>query len=163
MPNPPGDLSPNRMMLPSEFLAAGKLLRKSEKLRERWRSTDWGKDLTPTQQRVLSAKRSEVDEELERLSSAVLARQLGLKKYMVVHVRRDSGYEDKFQLLSTSVRFNGTYRGYRFMWDLEGRQLRKNGTLGHRPGGMSIDAGSIIRRRLDGTWVELQPVYVEAG
>lgn len=156
-----GNLSPLRMMLPSELVLATKLTRKVARLRERWRSTNSGKDLGPGKERALSIDISVAEGELESLVDGVLARQLGLKRYMVVHVQRDGGHEDRFQLLSASVHFGFTYQGHRWMWDLEGRRLRKDGSIGERPGGMAIDAGVITRRMLDGSWVELHPTYAE--
>jgi hypothetical protein len=158
-----GNLSPARMMRLPELLAATKLVRKAHTLQEKWRESSWGKDLPPARQLAISTQRDHVDAELGALATAVLARQLGVKKYMVIHARRDDGYEDRFQVLSVSVRLTDTYEGRRWMWNLEGRRLRKDGTLGESPGGMGIDAGSVHRRMLDGSWVELRPRHTTAG
>lgn len=152
-----GNLSPLSMMLLSESRTATKLIGKVDRLRERWRATNWGKDLPPAKQRALANSLESAQRDLETLASDVLARQLGLKKYMVVHARREGGYEERFQILAASI----TVNSYHFVWDLDGRRVRMDGTLGEKPGGMNIDAGTITRRLLDGTWVELHPQYPE--
>lgn len=92
---------------------------------------------------------------LERLAAEVLLRELGLERYMVLHVHRHGGFEAKFQVLQLSVT-NDFGRKGQWGWMLEGRSLNKNGKLGSKGRGVGFNIARIERRKLDGSWVRLK-------
>jgi hypothetical protein len=99
-------------------------------------------------------KREVIDSEIDILAATVLERELALARYMVVHVRRSGGYEATLQALRFG--FNRRF-GWQnaWAWCLEGRSLRKNGTLGVRPDSLCFDHALINKRRIDGVWEPL--------
>ncbi|WP_342616567.1 hypothetical protein [Rhodoferax sp. GW822-FHT02A01] len=98
---------------------------------------------------------SNLDAELELISERVLKREVGLERYMVIHIVRYGGTERRLQVLCFSVIDRGI--GTRLTWELTGRSLRKNQTLGSRHEGLCINFAKIYRRTLDGSWVRLHP------
>lgn len=92
---------------------------------------------------------------LERLAADVLQRELGLERYMVLHVHRHGGFEAKFQVLQLSV-MNNFGGNDQWGWMLEGRSLNKNGKLGSKGRGVGFNIARIERRKLDGSWVRLK-------
>lgn len=157
-----GNLSPVRMMQEAELRQAMRLLRSLEGRDRKW----WAAMQSGSPASVVTAlreKRQEVEDQLQVLAGAIIDRQLGVRKYMVLELVRDDGHQDRFQVLAVTLRFHSTYSArLLWLWNLQGRSLRKDGSLGSRPGGMSLEAGTIRRRRLDGTWTELVPTYQEA-
>lgn len=94
---------------------------------------------------------------LNALSVQVLADSVGLHKYMVVHVKRDDGYEARLQVLGCSVDNDRHWLGSPWVWELTGRSLRKDGSLGKNYDMISFLTAQVTRRRLDGTWEALRP------
>lgn len=90
--------------------------------------------------------------QLAELSEGVLGREIGLKKYMVIRVERDDGFTLQLQALSFSISY---FRGYMDGWDVIGRNLRKDETLGLRDEWLSFRNAHISRRLLDGSWAKL--------
>jgi len=98
-------------------------------------------------------KREQALGQLADLNAAVLEREIGLKKYMVIRVERDDGFTIQLQALSFSISyFSGYIDG---CWDVSGRNIRKDGTLGLRDEGLTLRNARISRRLLDGSWVKL--------
>lgn len=95
-------------------------------------------------------KREQASNQLADLNAAVLEREIGLKKYMVIRVERDDGFTVQLQVLSFS------YFIYNMgMWSVSGRNIRKDGTLGLLNKGLAFRNARISRRLLDGSWVRL--------
>lgn len=98
-------------------------------------------------------KREQASSQLADLNAAVLEREIGLKKYMVIRVERDDGLTIQLQALSFSISY---LRGYiDGWWDVSGRNIRKDGTLGLRDEGLAFRNARISRRLLDGSWARL--------
>ena len=97
-------------------------------------------------------KRKQTSDRLAELSEVVLGREIGLKKYMVIRVERDDGFTLQLQVLSFSISY---FRGYMDGWDVIGRNLRKDETLGLRDEWLSFRSAHISRRLLDGSWTKL--------
>lgn len=95
--------------------------------------------------------------ELNALSAQVLADSMGLHKYMVVNIKRDDGYETRLQMLECSVDNDRHWLGSPWVWELTGRSLRKDGSLGKNYDMISFLTAQVTRRRLDGTWEALHP------
>lgn len=96
-----------------------------------------------------------IGDRIHGLASKVLERELGLERYMVVHLIRADGHESKFQVLTFGFRCDWGRSGRRWMWEFSGKKLRKDGTLGSTNGGMGFDVAWIERRKLDGFWEAL--------
>lgn len=97
-------------------------------------------------------KYKQASDQLAKLSEAVLERGIGLKKYMVIRVERGDGLTFQLQALSFSISY---FRGYMDGWDVSGRNIRKDGTLGQRDELAFIRNALVSRRLLDGSWVKL--------
>ena len=115
--------------------------------------------LHPTsEQRGYDAFREEqrkIDKGIGELAAQVLERELGLELYMVIHLVRDDCVQRRFQVLNFGFRFDRWMSGYGWVWELSGRKLRKDASLGQLTEGMSFCAARIMRRKLDGSWVPL--------
>lgn len=98
-------------------------------------------------------KREQASSQLAELSVTVLRREIGLKKYMVIRVERDGGFTLQLQALSLSI---STFSGYMDGWNVRGRNIRKDGTLGLRDEGLVFRNARISRRLLDGSWARLE-------
>lgn len=97
-------------------------------------------------------KCKQASDRLADLSEVVLGREIGLKKYMVIRVERDDGFTLQLQALSFSI---SNFRGYMDGWDVSGRNLRKDETLGLRDEWLAFRNAHISRRLLDGSWETL--------
>ena len=82
-------LAPARLMAPPEYKETVRLLK--AKTRVTKYEDIISSKLTPAAEKR-SRKRRAIDRELEQIAEAVLLRELGLKKFMVVHFVRDDGY-----------------------------------------------------------------------
>ena len=98
-------------------------------------------------------KREQASNRLAELSEVVLGREIGLKKYMVIRVEREDGFTLQLQVLSFLISY---FRGYIGVWNVSGRNIRKDGTLGLRDEGLAFRNARISRRMLDGSWATLQ-------
>lgn len=153
---PDDDFSPVRLMASGEFAKAKRLLSKLERHHERVRRDA---ELPSSERKGYEFHRDErkaIDDELDALAAKVLARELGLERYMVIHTVRTDGHEKHMQLLSMGFQDDRWNRRSRWMWSLHGRRLRKDGTIGDRPDWTCIGTGVISRRQLDGTWIHLR-------
>lgn len=156
MPTEYANLSPALLMQSAELRQAKRYLKQLEKHYEARRLDETKPKVAQLGFEVWRAERNSIDAKIDLLAEAVLKRELGLEKYMVVHVFRSGGHELLFQALSFG--FNCGWRSSGrslWMWELRGRKLRKDGTLGYLDDGMSFDTGWIKRRKLDGSWVPL--------
>lgn len=97
-------------------------------------------------------KREHASSQLAELSEAVLEREIGLKKYMVIKVEREDGFTLQLQALSFSV---SHYTGHADSWLISGRNIRKDGKLGKCDIGLSFRSALVSRRQLDGSWTAL--------
>lgn len=144
-------------MTPGEMRQVRGQLRKLERHNQLWHADS---ALPPSQRvesEVLRKQRQVITGAIHDLVAIVMKRELALQRYMVLDLLRDGGYSDKFQVLTFGVRCDRWPTGNRWMWELNGPRLRKDGTIGEIDGGMSISAGRILRRKLDGSWVRLAP------
>lgn len=114
---------------------------------------DW---LHPTPEAIKKRnKRSRLKLELATLAESVAGRELGIKRYMVVQVTQDDGDFCEMQVLSMSL-YRCSQGNSVLAWELSGRNIRKDGTLGLRNDEYAYPAdASILRRRLDGSWAKL--------
>jgi hypothetical protein len=149
-------LAPNRFMQPAERRRARYLLRQQKSLRDQEQRPANGEPLTKAQREKLDARWRASHARLEELSMDMLKRYLGVGKYSVLHVRRLDGLATLLQVLTAEVVFNDWNR--RWMWCVNGRGLRKNGTLGFADADTCFNIADVRRRRLDGTWQRIQPV-----
>ncbi|MFT3718579.1 hypothetical protein [Pseudorhodoferax sp.] len=149
------DFSPTRLMTSAELGKARRLLNKLDRHRERVQRDD----ALPSSERkgyeFYRDARKAIDREFDALASTVLARELGLERYMVIHTIRSGGHEKLMQLLSMGFQDDRWSRLSRWMWSLHGRRLRKDGTIGDKPDWTCIGTGLISRRQLDGGWTHL--------
>lgn len=149
------DLSPIRLMQPTELRQAKSLLRKLSRHHERVRADAEKPKAEQKDYEAFSAVRMQLHADVDRLSAQVLGRELGLERYMVIRLQRHDGYESRLQVLEFGVRWEREWGRNYWMWDLEGRKPRKDGTLGSLPAFASFDRAQISRRRLDGAWESL--------
>lgn len=97
-------------------------------------------------------KRKQASARLDELSEVVLGREIGLKKFMVIRIERDDDLTIQLQALSISVSHT---HGYIYGWEIYGRNIRKDGTLGRRDEYAYFITASISHRLLDGNWTTL--------
>jgi hypothetical protein len=147
------NLAPNRLMSAAELKQAERLLRRLD----RHFAAQKKDELRPKDLQLgyshWQVKREAIGSEIDILAATVLERELALARYMVVHVRRNDGYEATLQVLQFG--FTRMFAWNRWGWCLEGRSLRKNGTLGERPNDVCFDDALINKRRIDGVWEPL--------
>lgn len=101
-----------------------------------------------------SAKYESARTKLKHFSAEVLKRELGLELYMVVHIQREGGHEAKFQALELDL-MQCYGPGRVWAWRVEGRALRKDGTIGSKGARITFGLAKVYRRKLDGSWVRL--------
>lgn len=144
---------PEQMMQPAELKQARRLLRRLDRLHAE--VTENGN--LPRHQRKddeqLTKRRHLLDSELDALCAVTWKREVGLERYSVLHARRGD-FEARFQLLSFDVSDSSGWAG-KWMWSLNGRALRKDGTLGFNHEGIGFRFALLSRRHLDGIWREL--------
>jgi hypothetical protein len=146
-------LFPEEMMLPGERRNARRYL---SVIKQEWDA--WLAMMHGTPKGAQLYKRTARDErartKLEKLSAAVLKRELGLELYMVLHIQRYGGHEKKFQALDINLMEDyGPARVWG--WVVDGRALRKDGTIGSKGAGISFGLAKVYRRKLDGSWIRL--------
>lgn len=148
------DYPPQRMMRGEELSQARRVLRNLDRLYAESRTDEE----LPTSQRkdyeYFRERRRPLNSELDALCAEVWKREVGLERCTVLHVRRPNS-EVRFQLLSFSVHDHSGWPGG-WMWVLDGRALRKNGTLGSKPVHSGFRVAHLMRRHLDGSWRELR-------
>jgi hypothetical protein len=142
-------LLPEILLNRAEFRRARHLLKRERLLRPFLSDLLAGNDQN-------AKKLQEIDKEIASLSERVLRRELGLHRYMVVKVCRDDGFAAQFQVLTFSIDGRGD-PPKPYSWYLDGRILRKNGTLGETAAGVAFDCAVLSRRALTGDWVTLIP------
>lgn len=146
--------APELMMLRGELTKARRLLRKLDRINDAYHRD---KALPKAEQKgyeAFSKFRTPIWAEMDVLAATVWKREVGLERYTVLHVRRDD-MAYRFQVLSFSFQ-DGQSWGNRWMWQLNGRALRKDGTLGCNTKGIGFRHASLERRYLDGSWRELR-------
>lgn len=92
--------------------------------------------------------------ERDALAAEIWEREVGLERYSVVRVQRED-VEYSLQILSFSFRDGLPWQEH-WMWKLEGRALRKDGSPGLKDIGVGLRFANLYRRHLDGSWHELR-------
>lgn len=146
---------PEAMMRRGELAKAHRMLRKLDCINDQSRSDEQLPKSERKGYAAFSQRRQPVWAEMDSLAADVWRREVGLERYSVVRIQREDA-EYELQVLSFSFR-DGLPWELRWMWELEGRVLRKDGTLGSK-GATSIGFrhGNLYRRHLDGLWRELR-------
>lgn len=143
-------LAPDRFMQPSERSRIRRLMRQQKSLHDQEWNPANGERLKPVQREKLNARWRASHAKLEVLCTDMFKRYLNVGKYSVLHVRRPDGLETLLQVLAVGVEFDDWHR--RWIWCVNGRRLRKNGTIGFADAYAYFDVADVRRRRLDGTW-----------
>lgn len=141
-------------MRKAELTKARRLLRKLDRIDEQSRLEE---DLPKSERKGyehFTRLREPVWGQMDVLASEVWKREVGLERYSVIRVARDS-LDYRFQVLSFSF-CRDFGRWGEWAWSLHGRSLRKNETLGHSSKGLSFREAHLVRRYLDGTWCQLR-------
>ena len=133
---------PEKIMRKDELRLAKQLLRDQAKFRE-----DQPSD-------IFELNRQKTFKSLESLCSAVLEREIGIQRYMVIRATRSDGYQKTLQVMSFSLIEDFGLRRC-LAWAIFGRSLRKDGTIGVRHDCFMFDDINVERRVLDGTWIQL--------
>lgn len=149
----PDSYYPDLLMSSSEKREARKHLRALARLHRDWSEAD--PRPASNEWEAFREKMDRIHEALGRIAESVLEREVGLQRYMVVDVQRSETYRRQLQILSFNLmdRFART----EWAWELSGRNVRKDGTLGKNSESMTFNVARILRRRLDGTWERLSP------
>jgi hypothetical protein len=122
-------------------------------MRDKWLAADYGRRFSPADAVRYSDQRKEIDSEIDALSAAVLARELSIERFMVIHYVRGDGRETRLQVLSFDIHRRNFAAGW--TWEFNGRGLRKDGTLGVRGEGFTLFDGVLRRRMLTGDWTTI--------
>jgi hypothetical protein len=152
-------LSPKQLMWEREYAQAVRLL--NERDRSLPTLSELFAELTSRKSATLKDKKRRerfdaINRRLEALAEAVLLRELGLKKYMVITLAEVDGGEKRFQAKRFTI-FKGFGNRGGLVWELAGRGLLKNDSLGAKIVGTCFVAGKISRRKLNGKWEILRP------
>lgn len=92
---------------------------------------------------------------LDALAASVLEREAGVLRYMVLRVNRQGGYNVTLQVLQFGLMCHFAFN--QWAWKLEGRNLRRDGTLGKNNESTAFNIATISQRKLDGSWLQLAP------
>lgn len=144
---------PELMMQRGELVKARRLLRKLSRLREQ---SDLDEALPKSARKGyehFAKLREAVWADMDVLAAEVWKREAGLERYSVVRVQREDA-EFSLQVLSFSFHDGLPWREY-WMWELGGRALRKDGSLGLKGTSVGLRFANLHRRHLDGIWREL--------
>lgn len=147
-------------MLRGELTKARRLLRKLDRINEASRRDDVLPRAEQQGYEAFSKLLNPIRAEMDALAATVWKREVGLERFTVLDVRRDD-MAFRLQLLSFSFR-DGLPWEERWMWEFDGRALRKDGTLGCNSQGAGFRHASLQRRHLDGSWRELRWLDKEA-
>lgn len=113
-------------------------------------------DLRRLSKQVTLRGKPDAQAKLDSLAAVILKRELGLEKFAVVHVEVTSQFKVKMQVLQIRVTESFVAPGS-LMWELRGRNLRKDGSLGrdysHH---VWFEDGRVSRRLLTGKWLHLE-------
>ena len=161
-----------RLVLPQMIMTAkeyrqAKLLMSSRDKCHFLVSTDF---VTASERQIEYERAKQKSSKIDALVAEVLARELGIERYMVVRVRNCfrgvqavtdveeviSAVTDVQEVILQVLNFdikNSYLSPHTF--SLHGRRVKKNGTLGKVPEGVTMRIGWVSRRRLDGTWMNL--------
>jgi hypothetical protein len=145
---------PELMMRRTELTKARRLLRKLDRIHAQSRID--GELPKPKQKGCQHfTKLSEsVWSAMDTLAEEVWKREAGLERYSVIHVVRDD-MEFRLQVLRFSFFDHFRMPGL-WAWDLDGRALRKDDTLGLKDARAVFNFAQLQRRHLDGVWRELR-------
>lgn len=147
--------APEALLLPEELKAAKRGIAELD----RYHKKSVANDLLPRKTRIsfddMSDGRASLGGKLEAIASVALKREVGLEKYMVVRVDRDGIEATQLQVLTFGIIRH--YAGFQWAWQLDGRNVRADGTLGRTRKHAGFREAKIERRRLDGTWERLLP------
>jgi hypothetical protein len=148
------DFSPERLLQSGELKAVRALYRRQPELHELppWNAKE---PLTKKDEKIRRAWH-ECNEQLNRLAAAVMQRECGIEKYMVLHLVRDDGYEVWLQVETVELMNGFGSLANRLAWKLEGSALRKDKTIGYRRTGIGFTFARVDRRQLDGRWIRIR-------
>lgn len=141
---------PELMMQRGELTKARRLLRKLTRIHEQSERDDAMLKSARKGYEHFARLRGMVWAEMDALAAEVWKREVGLERYSVVRVQREDA-EFSLQVLKFSFRDGVPWREH-WMWELDGRALRKDGSLGLKGMGVGLRFASLHRRHLDGTW-----------
>lgn len=96
--------------------------------------------------------RKPFEHRISALATSAAFRCLGVERFMVLDIERHDGL--RVLLLVSDITIRDLAR---VAWRLEGFSLRKDGSIGSKPTGISFTRARIMRRRLDGNWQLLRP------
>jgi hypothetical protein len=141
---------PELMMQRAELANARRLLGKLSRIHEQ----SEGGGALPNPERKgyehFAKLRELIWAEMDALAAEVWKREVGLERYSVVRVYREDA-EYSLQVLSFSFR-DGLPWQEQWMWELGGRALRKDGSLGFNNISVGLRVANLYRRHLDGVW-----------
>jgi hypothetical protein len=141
---------PELMMQRGELSKARRLLRKLSRIREQSEREGALSKAARKGHEHFARLRETVWSEMDALAADVWKREVGLERYSVIRVQRDDA-EFSLQVLKFSFRDGLPWREH-WMWELGGRALRKDGSLGLKDMGVVLRFANLYRRHLDGTW-----------
>lgn len=141
------------MMQRTELSKAHRLLRKLDRVHTQSRFDDTLPKSEQQGYQHFTKLREPFWAEMEVLAENVWKREVGLERYSVIRVVRED-MEFRLQILRFSLVDNYAMRGL-WAWRLDGRALRKDGTLGVNDATAVFRLANLQRRHLDGVWREL--------
>lgn len=145
---------PELMMQRGELAKARRLLRKLDRIQEQSCLDEvLPKPVRRGCDHFLELRKA-VWVEMDLLAAEVWKREAGLERYSVIHVQRQN-MEFRIQVLEFSFTDDFGLNG-QWAWNLQGRLLRKDGTLGLTDGRAVFRIAHIRRRHLDGLWREMR-------
>jgi hypothetical protein len=150
----PQPFPPELMMQRGELAKARRLLRNLNRIHEQSGLDEALPKPTRKGYEHFTKLRRAAWTEMDTLAAEVWEREVGLERYSVVRVQRED-VEYSLQVLSFSFRDGLPWQEH-WMWTLEGRVLRKDGTLGLKDIGVGLRFANLYRRHLDGSWHELR-------
>lgn len=137
-----------------ELAKARRLLRKLSRIHEQSDLDEASPKPARKGYEHFSKLREAVWAEMDTLAAEVWKREVGLERYSVVRVQRENA-EYSLQVLSFAFWHDPVWREH-WMWELKGRALRKDGSLGLKDIDVGLRFVGLHRRHLDGTWHELR-------
>lgn len=105
------------------------------------------------------AKKDALKKQLNDLAEAVLAREIGLKQFMLIKVECDDRPVQSILLERLVLDDGWDWRQDKYWgWYLSGGNIRQDGSMGNKTDYCIIGSqpAIITRRRLDGSWQELK-------
>lgn len=122
--------------------------------------TPYELSVNPTPSPAIAKKRarfSELDSQVAALAEAVVFREIGLKKNMVIHAVNDVGLEKRLHVDQITLFDSGLQQDPSLEWDFAGNKLKQDGSSTMQRDCCLISGhGAIMSRRQDGSWKKLE-------